>query len=506
MRRPAGTGQVEQLPSGAWRARIVVDGKRRTLGPFASREEAEAVLDEARRQIASGEVHPVGGTTVRGYLEEWADRRERERRWPESYRAMLPHLTSASWSTTPLKLLRRAELREWIADFARRPLMSTGRSPSHGTTKLVWAVLRRALQEALGEDRIDANPCLGVEVPRKATGTDATWTYLTIDEQDRVLAAFEGEDRDAVAFTIGAGVRCGEFASIELRDVVAFGSSPQIVVRYGGPRHAPTKSKRIRTVPLFGIALDAVRAQLARLADRENPRRLLWPRANGEWRDLSHPLGTLYPNGRSKPQCRWRLVVRALDLGRRVRWHDLRHTCASSLVAGWWGRAWRIEEVRDLLGHASVAETERYAHLAPSVLAEAASGTRGPRRSPREAHDHRNDAKMQGSGMSGDYQPYSGIPGDSGWLGDSVGFAWGSPLLRAQVVEALAAVAAKAPGAGEIAADAVVSVEAARRAQDPVLATIDGARSRGVAGLVEVLGRALDAMPATQRKGPATRR
>ena len=62
---------------------------------------------------------------------------------------------------------------------------------------------------------------------------------------------------------------------------------------------------------------------------------------------------------------------------RRVRWHDLRHTCASSLIAGWWGRRWSLEEVKGLLGHSSVKITERYAHLADSVLDVAASTTAG---------------------------------------------------------------------------------------------------------------------------------
>jgi len=30
---------------------------------------------------------------------------------------------------------------------------------------------------------------------------------------------------------------------------------------------------------------------------------------------------------------------------RNVRWHDLRHTCASSLVSSAWGRPWRLEKV-----------------------------------------------------------------------------------------------------------------------------------------------------------------
>ena len=53
---------------------------------------------------------------------------------------------------------------------------------------------------------------------------------------------------------------------------------------------------------------------------------------------------------------------------RRVRWHDLRHTCATLLLTGaMGGRPWAYEEVKETLGHSSVKFTERYA---------AATGTR----------------------------------------------------------------------------------------------------------------------------------
>lgn len=53
---------------------------------------------------------------------------------------------------------------------------------------------------------------------------------------------------------------------------------------------------------------------------------------------------------------------RRAEHDRRVRWHDLRHSCGTSLNAGWWGRVWSLEEIRDLLGHSSVKVTEIYAH------------------------------------------------------------------------------------------------------------------------------------------------
>ena len=51
------------------------------------------------------------------------------------------------------------------------------------------------------------------------------------------------------------------------------------------------------------------------------------------------------------------------------RWRDLRHTYASWLVQ----KRVTLLEVKDLLGHASLAITKRYSHLAPEHLRQAAA-------------------------------------------------------------------------------------------------------------------------------------
>lgn len=67
----------------------------------------------------------------------------------------------------------------------------------------------------------------------------------------------------------------------------------------------------------------------------------------------------------------------AAGITRPVRWHDLHHTCASSLVAGWWAVAGRSRSVREHLGHTSIASTHRDAHLSETAIKGAVRKTPG---------------------------------------------------------------------------------------------------------------------------------
>lgn len=140
----------------------------------------------------------------------------------------------------------------------------------------------------------------------------------------------------------------------------------------------PPKNGRPRTVSLLGPAARALEL-------RPPSKRWVWPAPRGGRR------------AEGKPPTGWHSWVRAAKIGRRIRWHDLRHTCATSLLAGWWGkRKWSIDEVCEHMGHSSVKVTERYARKLSSTTRLAAAATVFPESSPLMLSDYRAPAEKQG--------------------------------------------------------------------------------------------------------------
>ncbi|HEY3234946.1 MAG TPA: tyrosine-type recombinase/integrase, partial [Polyangiaceae bacterium] len=130
------------------------------------------------------------------------------------------------------------------------------------------------------------------------------------------------------------------------------------------------KGRRIRRVELFGHAARAIehwREITESWCPRaRNQHQVVFPGQRGGLLASDH-----------LPYRRWYSLAGVSHpvTGGRPTWHSLRHTCAASLVSGLWGEPWRLEEVRVHLGHRSIEETERYAHLSPEALQARAART-----------------------------------------------------------------------------------------------------------------------------------
>jgi integrase len=371
-RRAPGTGSITHRGGDRYLVRLVLaDGTRRARTIRArdaadAREQVDALLGTLE---AAGQMSP-GGTTFRGWAQEWLHRRDLAGSLSaEHYELRLRlHLLTAPWADDLLQNLTPTMLRAHITSLLDKRIASKRKGSTHLTPRTVAGVLstlRTILEEAVDAGLLDANPAREVHLPKGRRPTVSTArTTLTPDELRRLLACDEIADGDRllIAFAFTTGLRAGELFSLRLDDIEETERGLVAHVRRAGHRKTTTKGKRARVVPVFGPARTALDWWLARVPrDREsNPHQLVFPGARG---------GRRWTNDGAK-WLRDRLALAGIT--RHVRFHDLRHTAGTALVSGWLGAAWRREDVQEILGHASAAQTEHYARIASNALFDAA--------------------------------------------------------------------------------------------------------------------------------------
>lgn len=367
-----GTGSVSRIGS-RYRVRIPYQGKQRHIGTYDSEEEANAVRVAALQELAKGDWVDPRGQTFREYLPTFLQRRElgglHNNTETDASRARL-HLQDAPFAHKPLASITRAEVQRYINSLAAQEARQTvrtaegsktvgaGRTLSGTTIGHVRNLASALFEAAVIDELVDTNPVRGVRAPRTAQTEDA-WTFLEADEIDRLLTS-DAQDSTARAIystAIFTGLRRGELWALDWSDVTLDGERPEIVVRHSHGK--ATKSGRVRRVPLLPGALVALRSWHA---ERGTPASgLVFPNAEGGRRRKDDQAG--WPDRRQRYKGELQVIPgikSKAGISRHVRFHDLRHTTASHLLMGTWGRRWSLEEIRVVLGHGSIVTTQRY--------------------------------------------------------------------------------------------------------------------------------------------------
>jgi integrase len=372
-RRPMGSGSIESR-NGRHRVRLRVGGKKQTLGTYPTLERAQAVLSAALEQL-EGTVS--GSVTLRGWVATWLEQRaegQEVRSTTGDASRLRTHVLSESWADDPIETISRPMVQAWARELLTRPakryvggaalqdapvLAELGRSLSRTTAGHALRALRVCFRDALEAGLITENPCVGVRLPRVARLEDPS-TYLTTEEIHALLGceAVPVERRRIFWVAIFTGLRKGELWGLRWGDVDL--EAGRLAVRRSY-RAAPKNGKH-RYVPLLPparAALEALRPE------RPAPDALVFPDARGGMRRPYDSAG----------------FAEALEAAglRHVRFHDLRHTCASHLRMGTWRPPLSPSELQLWMGHSSVAMVERYAHLAPDYLT-------GPTLDPNRSH------------------------------------------------------------------------------------------------------------------------
>lgn len=355
-RRGRGEGSVQLLDDGRWRVEVsqTVNGKRRRRVAYG-KTKAEA-LEQLRRLQGERGTSGAGRLTLGAWLTTWQ----------QSKRATVAAGTAAFYEracrlhlvpflgTYPLQRLNAAAVRAAFVAMESANVTADQRRKAMTT-------LRAALNDAVADCLIPANPARGVA---KAKVDQAEMRALTEDEARAFLATAKGDRLYALfVLWLDTGAREGELLGLHWPDVDLLNGTVfirQALEEVNGERRlkAPkTKSSR-RRVLISPATTAALAAHLEALAlegqDTENG--LVFPtlrRQSFLWKSDVH-----------------RTIHKICDAAgiKRFRPYDLRHTCATLLLA----RDVNIRVVSDRLGHSDITTTLRhYAHCLPSMQAKA---------------------------------------------------------------------------------------------------------------------------------------
>lgn len=361
-KRLNGEGSYRQLADGRWSfKRLVQDPDGRAVWVKAEGKTLAIARDRCKakvKAIQAGVVQGGRSVTVGEQLEAWY--RDTylpgaQNNGPRTYRSLLDNHLLPQLGTIKLADLKTPRCRQWFAE-----RVAAGLAPK--TIGLIRSIIIRALDQAVEDGRIPANPFLrSIKLARADRAAPKKGKALSDAQARQLLDAARGHRLElAIRLALGLGLRRGEAAGLRWQDVdFAAGTltiNGQLVDGQGGPPqwsdYTKTPAAR-RTIRLPAVLLSALRWQQTRQAGEHH--------AAG-WPPSLHVFSSARNGGPLPPHSLYNAfkdIARSVGLG-DFRLHDLRHSAASFLLA----EGVKLKRVAAILGHARTSTTlDTYGHL-----------------------------------------------------------------------------------------------------------------------------------------------
>ncbi len=228
-------------------------------------------------------------------------------------------------------------VRSFVAAQARRGLGRRGQARS-------LAAVRGLFRFACREGVADANPAAAVRTPKQPSKLPR---HLRPGEVENLLDAAGGDrplerrDRALLELLYASGLRVGELVSLDWGDLDLETRLLRVMGKGGKERMVPFGRPAARALERW----------------RES-----WPEVRGTTGGEEEPLFLNYRGGRLGQRSVRRIVDRRVEqaaVAAGVHPHTLRHTFATHLLEG----GADLRTIQELLGHSSLATTQRYTHL-----------------------------------------------------------------------------------------------------------------------------------------------
>jgi len=345
-RDPSGRQRVERFA-----------GPNRRKPPAEASERLAAVERQLRwREYVGPEQRAV---TFREYYDRWDAARQisATKRHTDEGRAKLHVLPY--WGNWRIGDIRPTDIDDWVAHLSKRM--------GPWSVRACYSLLRGPLRRAV-KDRVIADPCIDIVLPKKPEIRKTFDDVLTAVEVDRLVAGLAGvgekyqslrtNGRYSALVFMGAwlGPRWNEAIGLRICDLdmlrreVTFG---RLVVNQNGSKtftERGSKTDDWRTIPAPAPVIDALAEHIVRYVDNPADREAFLFTT----RDRTHPLRSNFTRELRHA------ADRAGLSGRRITWLTMRHTAASLMFDS----GMTLFEVQQRLGHRDPTLTARvYTHL-----------------------------------------------------------------------------------------------------------------------------------------------
>lgn len=338
------------------------DGPKRRYIYGRKYKEVEHKLAEAMGDAARGLTYDAGTVTVGGYLTGWLSDSVRDtvrQRTYERYESIVRVHLIPTLGRVKLKALSPAHVRGLY-----REKLDAGLAP--GSVLHIHRTLSKALKQAVMDGLIPRNAAAPVKPPRPRR------EEIRPLGREQVRALFEAASGDHLEalyiLAVTAGLRRGELQGLKWEDVDLEAGTLQVRRTLSEPKggyifEAP-KSGKGRQIRLTQRATEALRSHRKRQLEERMERGALW---SDHGLVFPSSIGTPFLGGNLNRTFKPLLQRAGLP---KIRFHDLRHTCATLLLR----QGVNPKFVQELLGHADISLTLNvYSHVLPD-MGDAAAG------------------------------------------------------------------------------------------------------------------------------------
>jgi integrase len=306
-----------------------------------SREDAEKALAQHRLGLGQKDSAQDPGLTLGVAVERYLQAKSRKRSIAAD-KTFLNWFTQYFGAQTPLTQITAARIAAWKAERLSAICQQTGRHYSAAAVNRPLAALSTLLRMARDEwEILPVAPRIRLE--KEPQGR---LRYLEPEEEVRLLAACRASRNPhllaIVTIALNTGLRLSELLGL---------TWDRVDLSRGVIRLEVTKSGRRREVPMRQVVYETLAAMPE-------------PREGRVWR--LRDIRTAFES-----------AVKTAKLD-NFHFHDLRHTFASWFVM----RGGSIQALKELLGHADLKMTLRYAHLSPDHLRDEMARTERPADAP----------------------------------------------------------------------------------------------------------------------------